>query len=459
MKKRKKVLWIFLILTLLLIIIVMVGKRKGWFGRGAGIRVSVEEVGKRNIIETITANGKIQPETEVKISSDVSGEIVELYITEGREVKEGDLLLKIDPDIYLSNIERMEASLNSAKANLANSKARLVQMQAQFSQTSLAFDRNKKLWEQKTISEAEFESSKSAFEMGEAEVEAAGETANAAEFTVMSAEAALKEARENLAKTIIYAPVSGTVSMLNVEKGERVVGTIQMAGTEMLRIANLNEMEVKVDVNENDIINVSLNDTAVIEVDAYLGRNFRGVVTEIANSANSTGLTADQVTSFDVKIRILRNSYIDLLEESDTAFYPFRPGMSATVDIQTRREKDVLSVPIQTVTTRSPEDTVSRRTRKRFDKTGEEDSAESAESRPDDGDEEMLEVVFVCDDGKVIIREVETGIRDNNFIQIIKGLALNEKVVTAPYSAISKRLKNKDKVEVVDKEELFSEEE
>ncbi len=450
--KRKKIFRILLIILVLLIIIAIVGKKKGWFGDGFVYKVTVEKPEYRKITETITANGKIQPETEVKISSDVSGEIVELNVQEGQQVKEGKVLLKIDPDIYLSSIDRMEASLNSSKANIANSKARLAQIEAQFTSTKLTYERNQKLWQEKAISDADFEASKAAFEMGEAEVKASQESVNAAEFTVRSAEASLREAKENLAKTTIYAPVNGTVSMLNVEKGERVVGTIQMAGTEMLRIANLNEMEVKVEVNENDIVRVSLGDTAIVEVDAYLGDKFKGVVTEIANSANnSVALSADQVTSFDVKVRILSESYKHLIGQDSINKYPFRPGMSATVDIQTHTVNDALSVPIQAVTTRAVSDTLSK-----FSAHNENNEMDKTMTQSSDKeDEEVLEVVFVHKNGKVQIKEVTTGIQDNNYIRIISGIDTNDEVVTAPYSAISKRLRNSMKVEVTDKDKLF----
>lgn len=451
--KRKKLFITLLILTVVFIIFAMVGKKKGWFGNSLVFKVTVEQAENRKIIETITANGKIQPETEVKISSDVSGEIVEMYITDGQMVKKGDLLLKINPDIYLSTIDRMVASLNQAKANLANSKARQSQIEAQFKNTETSYQRSKKLWEQKAISDAEYQSSLAAYEVGKADIEAAKETVNAAEFTVQSAAAALQEGNDNLQKTAIYAPVDGTVSMLNVEKGERVVGTMQMPGTEMLRIANLDIMEVKVDVNENDIVRVSLGDTAIIEVDAYLGEKFKGLVTEIANSANTAGFSTDQVTSFDVKIRILSASYKHIIPADKENYYPFRPGMSATVDIQTKVVDNILSIPIQAVTTRLEKDTVHYKSQRA---PMESDPVEMSDSEGESNeDEEMLEVVFVCNGKTVTIKEVETGIQDDNYIQIIKGILPTDNVVTAPYSAISKKLKNGMEVEIVKKEELF----
>ena len=272
--------------------------------------------------------------------------------------------------------------------------------------------------------------------MAKADLKAAGESVNSAKFSVKSAEASLKEAKENLQKTSIYAPISGTVSRLNVEKGERVVGTVQMAGTELLRIANLNVMEVKVDVNENDIVSVSLKDTAIIEIDAYLKEKFKGIVTEIANSANVLGVSTDQVTNFEVKIRILSSSYSHLIEVNKP--YPFRPGMSATVEIQTKYKADVLTVPIQAVTTRI--DSVNN------------DTIDVDKKK----DEDVKEIVFVYSEGKVIQQEVKTGIQDDSYIEILEGLKEDDEVVTAPYSAISRRLKDGKKVEKVDKKELFN---
>ncbi|OFX16423.1 MAG: hypothetical protein A2033_08230 [Bacteroidetes bacterium GWA2_31_9] len=465
MKKYKKYIYIT---AILLMILAFVGKRAGWFGKDTIHKVSVEQVTFRNITELITANGKIQPETEVKISADVSGEIVEMNFKEGDEVKKGDLLLKIKPDIYISALERMEASVNSAKANLANSKARQAQVEAQFIQAEQAFNRSKQLYEKNAISTSEYETAKSSYDVAKAEVEASKQTVVAADFTVVSSEASLKEANENLQKTAIYAPIGGTISKLNVELGERVVGTMQMTGTEILRIANLNVMEVMVEVNENDIVHVSLGDTAIIEVDAYLNQKFKGSVTEVANSASTNGIVAtDQITSFVVKIRILPESYKHLiLQEKNKAqiqkvkdedsleqqttndkqiFYPFRPGMSATVDIQTETHKNVLAVPIQAVTTRV--DTL---------KTSVELVGEKANNTNDD---EIKELVFVYQNDSVYQRQIKTSIQDNNYIEILTGLKDGESVVTAPYSLISKKLKDKMKVLKVEKDKLFEEKE
>ena len=435
MMKNKKLRYLIAGL-LVLVVVLIIAKKQGWIGESNLLKVVTEKAEKRSIIESITANGKIQPETEVKISPDVSGEIVALYVKEGDEVEKGQLLLKIKEDIYISYLERAKAAVNSAKANFANSKARLAQTEASFHQQELAFNRSKKLYKQKAISLSEFENAEAAFNMAKADLKAAGESVNSSKFSVKSAEASLKEARENLQKTSIYAPIDGTVSRLNVEKGERVVGTIQMAGTELLRIANLNVMEVKVDVNENDIVSVSLNDTALIEIDAYLKEKFKGIVTEIANSANVLGMSSDQVTNFEVKIRILNSSYNHLIKNDRP--YPFRPGMSATVEIQTTYENDILTVPIQAVTTRV--DSV-------------QTDSISSDKKDDD---EIKEIVFTFSDGKVSKREVTTGIQDDTYIEIKEGIEEGEEVVTAPYSAISRRLKDGKKVEKVDKKELFN---
>jgi HlyD family secretion protein len=449
-QKNNKLLWYLGGAVALLIVFVLVAKSAGWIGQEEGIKVSIAKVEKKTIIETVSANGKIQPEVEVKISSDVSGEITELYIKEGDSVRAGTLLARIDPELYQSALDRAEAALNNSRANLANAKARQLQSEAKYNEVELAFNRNKKMHEQKLISDGEFESSRSTYLSTKADIEAAKQTMIGAEYTVKTQEAGLKEARKNLTRTEIFSPVTGIVSKLNVEKGERVVGTSQMAGTEMMRIANLNDMEVSVDVNENDIVKVSLSDTAEVEVDAYNNRKFKGLVTEIANSATtSTATTSDQVTNFVVKVRILRSSYQDLAKTFGTKRAVFRPGMSASVEIQSEYVKDVLSLPIEAVTTRSKDalDSTKKDTKhKKFTPpvAGEEKSKDDAE------------VVFVCGaDDKVSLRVVKTGIQDDKFIQIVDGVKEGEEVVSGPYSAVSRTLKVGDKVKKVSKEELF----
>jgi len=427
--KTKKLLRYSLIAVVVLIVLAVVGKKVGWFGKEEVIEVAVEKAKRRDIIETITANGKIQPETEVIISPDVSGEIVDLKVKEGDMVKLGQLLASIKPEVYISARDRSLASLNS-------SKARFSQAEAQYIQKELDYNRNKKLWEQQAISESVYETAMSAYQIAKAELDAA-------KYSVKSAEAALSESQENLIKTSIHAPMAGTISMLLVEKGERVVGAQMMTGTEMMRIADLDKMEVMVEVNENDIVSVNMEDTALIEVDAFLGQKFKGIVTEIANSAKTIGLTTDQVTNFEVKIFLLRESYQTLYDEG--YLNPFRPGMSATVDIMTEIESDVLSIPIQAVTTRSDSSLVE----------GSEETEETEEVKDDD-EEEKNEVVFIVnDESKAEFVKVKTGIQDNNYIQILEGVEEDDEIITAPYNAISKKLKADAVVEVVDKKDLF----
>ena len=359
-------------------------------------KVEMKKVERRSITETVSASGKIQPEVEVKISPDVSGEIVELLIKEGERVEKGELLLKIKPDIYKSILERSKASVNTAKANLAKSKAQLSESEANF-------NRNKRLYNQQAISLSEFEQIEAVYKVAKLNVESS-------EYAVSSSEASLNEAEENLDKTSIYAPVDGTISMLNVELGERVVGTGQMSGTELMRLANLKAMEVAVEVNENDIIRVHLGDTSLIEADAFLGEEFKGIVTEIANSANVSGVSADQVTNFEVKIRILDNTN-------------FRPGMTASVEVQTKLVKDVISIPIQAVTTRK-------------------DTAKNENNK-------KVECVFLFGNNMANFTIVKTGIQDDKYIEVLEGITDSDMVIIAPYSLISRTLKDGMKVESI----------
>ncbi|AGY53217.1 Macrolide-specific efflux protein macA [Bacteroidales bacterium CF] len=407
--KNKKKTWIIIIAVAVIIILIIAGIT----GKKDNTPVTAEKIKLNNITEVIPANGKIQPVIEVKISPDVSGEIVELNFKEGDKVKRGDLIIKIKQDVYISVKERAEASLNATKAQLD-------QQLAQFTQTEANFERNKKLFEQKAISEKEYEDALSQYEVAKEQIKAA-------RYNVRSYDAALKEANENLYKTSIYAPMDGIISKLSVEKGERVVGTSQMAGTEMLRIANFNEMEVLVDVNENDIIRIKDNDTAIIEVDAYPNRKFTGVVTQIANSAKNIGSTTDQVTNFEVKVLVLPESYSDLMIEGKN---PFRPGMSASVSIQTATKNNILTVPIQAITTRS--DLLSDSVKKNLTVN------------------ESVENVFVVKGDTLQVRKITTGIQDLNNIEVLTGLQEGEMVVTGPFSGISKTLKSGTKVTVED---------
>lgn len=416
--KKNKLLKILIGAVVILLIFAVVGKKAGWFGKAVTVKVAVENAERRRITETITANGKIQPEKEVKITPDVSGEIVELTVKEGDHVEKGQLLLRIKPDIYISQKDRSLAAISSAKA-------RLSQAEAQFTQAELTFKRTKQLFEEQTISKSDFEQAEASYNVAKAEVDAA-------KFSVVSAEASVKEATENLIKTSIYSPMTGTVSMLLVELGERVAGTNLMAGTEILRIADLSRMEAQVEVNENDIVKVKMNDTAYIEVDAYLDEKFKGVVTEIANSAKTTGVSADQVTNFDVKIFVLPSSYEKFTQKGTN---PFRPGMSTTVEIQTETRDNILTVPIQAVTTRT--DTT---------KTGEKKATD-----------EIRTLVFVSDGTRALAKDVKTGIQDNTYIEILSGVKDSAKIISAPFSAISKKLSDSTLIEVVKKEDLYKE--
>ncbi|MBT3383655.1 MAG: efflux RND transporter periplasmic adaptor subunit [Prolixibacteraceae bacterium] len=438
--KQKKILPYAIGLLIVAIILLVVGKKAGWFGNDFSISVATETVESKTITELITANGKIQPETEVKISPDVSGEIIELYVEEGDQVIQGDPLCIIKPDMYISALNRAEAALNS-------SKARQAQAEAQQIERELAFKRSKQLFEGGAIAVSEFETAEAAYKVAEAEV-------RAAQFSVKSAEASVSEAKEQLTKTRIFAPISGTISALNVEKGERVVGTSMMVGTEMMVVANLDKMEVQVEVNENDIVKVAKYDTTLVEVDAYLQRKFIGIVTEIANSASVSGASTDQVTNFDVKVFLLSESYVDLVDSTSGNIYPFRPGMSATVDIQTETRENVISVPISAVTTRVKIE--GGGTKEVEDKVEDENATEDDSEEEVVGREEKQEVVFVLKDDRVRKVEVKTGIQDNNSIEILEGLTEGDEVVIAPYNAINKSLKDSMQVKKVTEEELFN---
>jgi HlyD family secretion protein len=416
--KKNKTLKILIFVVIGLVIFAIIGKKAGLFGKAVTVKVAVENAQKRQIVETITANGKIQPEKEVKITPDVSGEIVELNVKEGDHVDKGELLLRIKPDVYISQKDRSMAAISSARA-------RLTQAEAQFTQAELSFKRTKQLYDEQTISKSEYEQAEASYGVAKAEVDAA-------KYTVISAEASLKEANENLTKTSIYSPMTGTVSMLLVELGERVVGTSMMAGTEMLRVADLSRMEAQVQVNENDIPRVKLGDTASIEVDAYINDKFKGVVTEVANSAKTTGVSADQVTNFDVKILVLPESYKYMQEKGIEN--PLRPGMSTTVEIRTETKSDILTVPIQSVTTRT-------------------DTTKIASSG---SKEDVRTIVFITDGQRALAKDVKTGIQDNSYIEILSGISDGDRVISAPFHAISKVLSDSTLVQIVKKEELFS---
>lgn len=408
------------------VFIALIGlKKSGKIGNSDdGKIVEVANADEMTIIETVSATGKIQPEIEVKISSEVSGEVIELPIKEGQQVKKGDLLVKINPDIYVSGVNRTVASLSTTKAGLS-------QADAQVKEAKANYDRNKTLFEKGVISKAEWDRVVSAYEVAVA-------SKQSAYYNVASANATLTEARDNLRRTTIYAPADGTISLLSVELGERVLGTQQMAGTEILRVANLNNMEVEVDVNENDIVKINIGDEANIEVDAYLKKEFKGIVTSISNSASSA-LTADQVTNFKVKVRILKESYEDLLEGKPANFSPFRPGMTATVDIITKRREKVIGVPISAVVIKEDTTSVKKDIVAELEK---EEKQQKGTYKPD----QKFECVFVKVGDKAKLRVVKTGIQDDTNIEIISGLKKGEEIITGPYTMVSKDLVSNDKV-------------
>lgn len=407
-------------------------KKSGVFGENTNaVEVEFAKVEQRTIIETVSATGKIQPEIEVKISSEVSGEIIELPVKEGQIVQKGTLLARVNPKLYVQGVNRSEAGLSNTKAGLS-------QVDAQYKEAKANYERNKKLFDKGVISGAEWDRVAAAFEGAKA-------AKDAAYYNVASASATVNESKESLGKTAIYAPMTGTISKLAVELGERVLGTQQMTGTELMRVADLDNMEVEVDVNENDIVKIEIGDEANVEVDAYLKKEFKGVVTSISNSANNV-VSADQVTNFKVKVRILKESYEDLMKGKPESFSPFRPGMTATVDIITTRKENVVAVPISSVVMRT--DTTS--TRKAYLETDSEEEFQNSESTSAKN-EKRFECVFVKNGDKVKLQIVTTGIQDDNFIEVSGGLKKGDVIVTGPYTTVSKDLNPGDKVKQKEK--------
>jgi HlyD family secretion protein len=412
----KKTLFILLGIVAVVVIALIAGKKSGAFGKSGNFKaVEVQKLERATIIETVAATGKIQPEIEVKLSSEVSGEIIDLPIKEGQDVKKGDLLVKINPDL-------VQAAVSQSRAALQNSRAGLSQAEASLNQAKLTFNRNKPLFDKGVISKADFERAQSDLDIAQANRQSAF-------YNVQSVAAQVKQATDNLGRTSIFAPRDGTISMLNVELGERVVGTAQMAGTEIVRVANLNNMEVEVDVNENDIVKIAIGDSTIVEVDAYLKTKFAGVVTEIANSAQAT-LTADQVTNFKVKVRILEESY--------------NPGMTATVDIITKKRNDILAAPISAIVVKTDTSATRSTTPKSTTSAG--------------AAEEKFECVFVKSGGEAKLKVVTTGIQDDSKIEILTGLEEGDEIIIGPYSLVTKTLKTGDKVEVKGEEKNESEE-
>ncbi|RBN51021.1 efflux RND transporter periplasmic adaptor subunit [Flavobacterium psychrolimnae] len=419
----KKTIYILIGGAVVIIAALVILSKSGVIGnKDKGTEVEIAQVIPSTIVETVSATGKIQPEIEVKISSEVSGEIISLNVKEGQVVKKGDLLVKINPDLYTSGYNRSVSNLSGTRANLS-------QADASFKESKSNYDRNKTLFEKGIISKADWDKAIASYEVAKA-------AKQNAYFNVQSASATVNEAKDNLGRTTIYAPADGTISMLNVELGERVLGTQQMTGTEILRVANLNNMEVEVDVNENDIVKIKVGDEANVEVDAYLKKQFKGTVTSISNSASSA-LTADQVTNFKVKVRILKESYQDLLEGKPDTYSPFRPGMTATVDIITETKSNVLSVPISSVVIKSDTAAV-----KDIVVVDPKDEQKGAAPKSD----KKFECVFVKVGDKARIRVIKTGIQDDTNIEVLTGLKKGDVVITGPYSTVTKDLNSGDKV-------------
>jgi len=448
----KSLKWILISLGVLLVLMVVLQKA-GVFGKDEGIKVTAEKVQKRTITEIVNASGKIYPEVEVKISPDISGEITELTVQEGDTVKKGQVLARIYADIY--NIQRNQAASGvvQSQAQVANSQAAIDALQAQMEQAQRTYNMQKKLFVEKVISQNEFNVAEANLKSAKANYNAALQGIKGGQASVQSAKENLAKANTDLGRTEITAPMDGVVSLLSVKKGEKVAGNSFNVGTEMLRIADMNKIEIRVDVGENDIPKVKLGDSALIEVDAYSDRKFKGIVTQIASSNNGAASinalsnTSTDVTQYKVYIRLLPESYMDLLGKGT---FPFRPGMSANADIQTKTHTNVLSVPINAITTRDKNDSTKTTTKKK-----DETDTKSAVSLIDD-----LEVVaFVIDkEGKVSKVKVKTDIQDINNIEVTEGLKEGELVVTGPYDVVSKTLKVGKKVKVVDKKDLFDKE-
>ncbi|MDB5157866.1 MAG: efflux transporter periplasmic adaptor subunit [Mucilaginibacter sp.] len=426
----------------IVIVLLLVGKFTGLIGKSDKTQVATEKATERDINETVSASGKIKPHVEVKISPEVSGEVVELPIKEGDVVKKGQLICKIRPDILKSGYERAVASYNSQRASVGNSSQMLKQAEATYTNQAAIYKRSKELYDNKVLTAAEFDNAKASYDGAKAALEAAKQNVIGSQYGLAQSSASVKEAQDNLYKTTIYSPVDGVVSKLSIEKGERVLGTAQFAGTEIMTISDLSQMDVNVDVNENDINRIVIGDSSKIEVDAFLGKKFNGVVTEIGSSANVVGTTADQVTNFTVKVRIDPKSYNDLLKKTSTNPSPFRPGLTATVDINTNHTR-ALSVPIQAVTTRE-------------DKKPDANSNSAKNNVKAVNSPVAKEYVFIYNTGKVKQVQVTTGIQDDMYIQVLSGLKAGDEVVSAPYPAISKTLKDGAEVEKVDKSKLFT---
>lgn len=447
---NKKLLW-FITITVGVIVLLVVLKKAGVIGKDEGTKVAVEKAEKRTIVETVNASGKIYPEVEVKISSDISGEITQLNVQEGDSVKKGQILARVYADIYAIQQQQAAAQVNQQQYQVANTQAQMEGLKATMEQSQSNLNRQRQLLNDNVISKAEFEQAQVAYNTSRANYNAALKGINATQASVQSAQANLLKASKDVSRATIVAPMDGVISLLNVKKGERVVGTAQMAGTEIMRVADLNSIEVRVDVPENDIPKVHIGDSATVNVDAYIGRKFQGIVYQIASSQNGAVTTnvvntANDVTNYKVYIRLIPNSYKDLLNNKT---FPFRPGMTASADIQTKRNINVIAVPINAVTTRDKNDD-NKSKREKMKETSDEDTPVQS-----DDDEKDIVVFVLQGDGTVKKVKVKTGIQDTKYIEITEGLKGGESVASEPYNTIYKTLKDAMKVNVVPKEKIF----
>jgi len=450
---NKTVKWILIGLGVLIVVLI-VGKLMAG-SSDTGVKVAVEKVVKRTIIETVNASGKVYPEIEVKVSPDISGEIIELNVQEGDSVRKGQVLARIYADVYSSQRDQAASQVAQSQATVANSAASLEALRAQLDQDKTVYNRNKELFDQKVISKAEFEQYETKYRSSQAQLNAALQNIRSLQAGVQGTRTQLTMANKNLGRATLVAPMSGVISMLNVKKGERVVGTAQMAGTEMMRVADMSALEVRVDVGENDIVKIGIGDSADVEVDAYNNRKFKGIVTQIASSTKGGGLAAqatNDVTNYEVHIRLDPSSYTDLMDPSKPKKFPFRPGMNASADIKTKRKDGVVAVPITSVAARV------KGSGQNLDEKKKETNKDSDENTDDQSsvNDDLEEVIFIVKpDGKVEKKIVTTGIQDINYIEVLTGLTGNEEVVSAPYNAISKTLRQGTKVTVVPKDKLF----
>lgn len=450
---NKSLKWILIVVGVLAVLFVGAKMLSG--SSKSGTKVTAEKAQRRTIVETVNASGKVYPEVEVKITPDISGEITELDVHEGDSVKKGQTLARIYADIYSSQRDEAAARVMQSQATVANSEAGLKALKAQLDQAKADYDRNKDLYDQKVISKAEFEQYETQYRTAQSQYNAAEQNIRSLKAATKSTETSLVAANKNLSRTTLTSPMDGVISSLSVKEGERVAGNSFTLGTEMMRVADMSTMEVRVDVGENDIVKVRIGDSADIEIDAYNNRKFKGVVTQIASSTKTTTNTSSgDVTNYEVRIRIDSSSYSDLMNPSKPRRFPFRPGMNASADIKTSRKDNVISVPIAAVAARvkgSDKSVADEKKEKEKEKTNDNNTDDVTIS----GDE-LEEVVFVIkQDGTVEKRTVTTGIQDMNYIEVTTGLKEGEQIVTAPFDAVNKTMKSGDKVVIVPKDKLF----